>query len=230
MDRNYSVVGFLGIDKYEYIIYLSRVLYHQGKKVLLVDCSETGALTAAIPFPKNISNSMIEYCGVFFMDRRGMKNNASFLHKDMEQQDKVFDYVLIDYGFYTDAKSIDHCNHIVCVTDPLAHNIGRLASLEHLKEINTSLIIKNYVNSKITPNYIIRELGFEKHRINHTYVVYLDEVDAEAAVHCQYDGSLRFTKLTLQTKYVIKGLTKELLPEVNKKEIYKAYNKAKRGV
>ena len=46
-----NVVGFYGIDNYEIILYLTRVLSNAAKKVLIADYSDSNALMSCIPIP-----------------------------------------------------------------------------------------------------------------------------------------------------------------------------------
>ena len=64
-----KLIGFLGCDKYEIILYLSRILYHLGKKVLLVDYAESEALYQSIPVPDTLKdeNNYIHYSGIDFI-------------------------------------------------------------------------------------------------------------------------------------------------------------------
>lgn len=231
MGRNCSVVGFIGIDKFEYIMYLSRVIYHLGKKILMVDCSDTGALTASVPFPKEVKNSVIEYRGIMFLDGRNTENKDPYGRKVANLQNLMKDYecILIDYGYNTDMDGLKTCDRIVCVTDQQLHNIRRVSGIGNLKEVRKCLIIKDYVNCNVTPKYIVSELKIDNLAAGQTYIVYQDETDAKCRINCQYDGVFRFHKLSIQAKNVVKGLLKDLLPEVTKKELDKAYKKAEKG-
>jgi len=230
MDRNCSVMGFLGVDKYEYIMYLSRVLYHLGKNVLMVDCSESGALASCFLCPEGIKNEIMEYRGVRFLDGRNSMDIDTFMDsKNMPAANK-YDSILIDYGFHVDEQGLKNCDHLVYVTDQQAHNIRRVSKFIHLKDKQVNLIIKNLVNSRITPKYIISEINLKHISTKQTYVVYQDELDTNCRMNCQYDGVFRFVKLSSQSKNVIKGLLVELLPSITKRELKEAYKKAERGV
>lgn len=229
MDRNCRVVGFIGMDKYEYIMYLTRVLCLLDKKVLMVDCSETGALSSSVPCPEEIKNSVIEYRGVMFHDCRNKENKDPYSGKETNLNYEAYDFILIDYGYYTEAEGLCACDRIVCVTDQQAHNIQRITGIDLLKDKQKSLIIKDVVNSKITPRFIVDELKLENLSAKQTYVVYQDELDSKCRINCQYDALSRFLKLSMQSKNVIKGLVTELLPEITKKELEVAYKRAEKG-
>ncbi len=229
MDRNCRVIGFLGIDKQEYMMYLSRVLYHLGKKVLLVDYSETGALSSSIPSPKGIRNTVIESRGVMFLDNRNSKEEVPLWQNKADIQDAENDFALIDYGFCTGAIGLSACEQLVLVTDQQAHNINRLAGLDYLKEMRKSLVIKNVVSCRITRQYIAGELKLEGPASKQTYMIYQDEVDTKCRINSQYDGIFRFAKLSSQSKNMIKGLIVEILPEITKKQLKEAYKKAEKG-
>ncbi|MDF2942794.1 MAG: hypothetical protein K0S01_1652 [Herbinix sp.] len=229
MDRDYRIVAFVGIDKQEYILYLSRILYLLGKKVLMVDCSETGALTASIPTPVGTINSIIENRGVMFLDARSLNKDNSLCWEEVST-DEVYNYILIDYGYNTHAEGLNDCDQLVIVTDQQAHNIGRLSIPAHLKDKDKILIITNVVACKITPQFITNELKLNHLVTKKVYVVNQDELDMECKIKCQYEGIFRFIKLSTQLKSVLKGLIMELLPELQKKILKEAYKKAERGV
>jgi hypothetical protein len=229
MDRNCQSIGFLGIDKYEYILYLSRVLYHLGKKVLLVDCSETGALTSSIPRPKAKFNSEIEYRGVMFFDQQKSNDNP-YGWSEVIMGDKEYDYVLIDYGFGGNTKELAKCSQLVFVTDQQAHNIHRLRIPDDLKHCEKYIIIKNYVKCRITPSYILSELTLDYLSANQIYIADQDELDLKCKINYQYEGTFHFRKLSTQTKSIIKGLLIKFCPEITKKQIKEVCKKVERGV
>lgn len=228
MDRNCQLIGFLGIDKYEYILYLSRVLYHLGKKVLMVDCSETGALASSISRPNVKLNSEIEYHGVMFFDQHKSKDNP-YSWSEVIMGGKEYDYVLIDYGFGGNAKELAKCSQLVIVTDQQAHNIHRLRTPEELNNCGKCIIIKNYVKSRITPSYILSELMLEDLSANQIYIADQDELDLKCKINCQYEGSFHFRKLSTQTKSIIKGLIIKICSDISKKQMKEACKKVERG-
>ena len=63
-----NTVAYVGLDNFDIILYISRVLMKLGKKVLLVDHSETMAIKYCIPQPKglNCQRDIITYQGIDF--------------------------------------------------------------------------------------------------------------------------------------------------------------------
>lgn len=229
MDHNCKVVGFLGIDKYEYVLYLSRVLYHLGKKVIMVDYSETGALAASIPCPEGLKNSVIEYRGVMFSDGMDTNETKDNGNDKAEFQKNDFDCVLIDFGLRVGNEKLKFCDRIICVTDQQIHNIKRLAVVGDLQGVKKSLVIKDVVGSRVNPSYIICEFEQRNLKAEQIYIVNQDEIDTRCRINSQYDGVFHFRKLSMQTKTVIWGLIYEMYPNAEKKALNDAFKKAEKG-
>lgn len=226
MDRNRIVIGFVGIDKYEYIIYLSRILYHLNKRVLLLDNSDSGALTGCIPTPIELKDKRIEYRGVMFQN---IRNPVERNYSEEDQGYDGYDCILIDYG--NEAKVFDNLrpDFLVYVTDQQVHNLNHLAEQKIMDVTGKILIIKNYINHKTTPSFIMEQLNLCEENLRSTYVVSPDELDEKNKLSCQTDYEVKLKKLSVQTKNLVRGITMELYPDISMKELNKGWKKAERG-
>ena len=227
MDHNRKIIGFIGIDKYEYILYLSRLLYQLNKKTLLLDCSLSKALTACVPAPAGLSNKRIEYRGVMFQDIKSSSDGITAA-KDMGGDE--FDCILIDYDDEVKILEDNQLDILVYVTDQQMHNIRHLAELKVKKTAVKILVIKNYIQHRTSPSFIIQQLKLSTEDLKNTYVISQDEVDDKSKLSCQSDYVFKFNKVSHQTKNFIKGIAAELYPDITKRALNKGLKRAGRGL
>jgi hypothetical protein len=212
-------IGFIGIDKYDYILYLARVLNKLEKKVLTIDYSENQALTSCIPLPKGLDNKIVDYRGVKFT------NNLEY-----KEEPNVFDFILIDYGFNSSFNfNISECDFVVCVTDFQIHNINILKNNLHIKELKKCLVIKDITKCKIKPTFVVDELGFDNLDKQDIFLINYDFIDLSCRILCQYDDIFTFNKVSGTVKNLIISLAKRCLDEIPESKIYAAYKKARKG-
>lgn len=227
MDRRRKVIGFVGIDKYEYILYIARVLYHLGKKPLMVDSSETGALASSVPNPFMLEGTIIDYRGVGFADCRLLGNEQQIFINPNDLSE--YEVELIDFGFITNPPGLRECNHLVCVTDQLVHNIVRIKEIRSDISIAKTLVIKDMVLGKVNQKYIFDEIKENVCDIEAVYVGYHDEIDSACRIHSQHENKFDFHKLSRQSKSIVEGLVTVIYPTIDKKALEVAYKKAEKG-
>lgn len=218
-----NIVGFIGTESYEIILYLSRVFHSLGKKVLMVDYSYTGSLAICIPVPLglNARDDVIDY------------RKTDFTMKELsEDMINEYDDILINFEFnFSDChKLIKNCNHLVFVTDQQKHNIG---SLDLVPEFDidvsrTQLIIKNFVESKIDKNYIkegLKNTIFE----DNVYLIEQDDLNTKSRILVQFDTKFTFKRISKSIKEYLKDTVKILYKEIPDNELKKAYKLAEGG-
>ena len=222
-----KMIGFLGVDKYDLILYLSRILYQMHKKVLLIDCSQSKALTYSIPIPNQIlceesDSYVISYRGVDFT-----KNHI--LTKDLlKRYQEEYDLVIIDFGFNKDHELIQNCTHIVLVIDQKLHNWKGLKEVLIPKECQVFLVLYEIYGCKISLFYILEELLIAIPTDN-IFEVSQECVDIKQSIDCQYNDIIRFHRLTKPYERLLYCLITSLYPDHNPKQKTKAYLKAKNG-
>lgn len=216
MSTRANILGFLGIEAYDLILYLTKLLYHLEKKVLLIDYSESGALACCIPVPDGL-NPKITRISCTLMD---------FIkeRKRLEYEDD-YDYILIDFGFQTNHKELDNCSVLYLVTDRQQHNLIRLQNLKYSREIH--VIIKDIVNVRFT-GYLLDCLKDKGLNIVNGYPLYKDDTDKENMLGLQYSDKIKLKMLSGQFRHVINQLMTETLC-IDRAEAAEAYKKAKRG-
>lgn len=216
-----NVIGFIGSDKYELILYLSRILFHLGKKVLLVDYSESEALYQCIPIPEILCENdvNIDYRGIDFIQ-------GQYFNLNKQQQ---YDVILMDLGFGDERKSLPQCTKIMYVTDLQLHNVRRIKNLVYAEDIDKYLIIKDVFQCKIKPEFILTQLD-EEIDMGHVYILYQDTLDSKYKIQSQYNLKFSFGKLSRPTKFFLKDFTRQLNNNLDEKRLNNAYRKAERGI
>ncbi|MDF2473833.1 MAG: hypothetical protein K0R21_1615 [Anaerocolumna sp.] len=216
-----KMIGFVGSDKYELILYLSRILYHLGKKVLLVDYAENEALLQSITVPETLKEdtSYIDYRGIDFIQ-------GKYFRFKMKQE---YDYILMDFGYIMDNEGMLRCSKVIFVTDLQLHNLKRIKNIEYVENEDKCLVIKDVFQCKIKPEYIINQIGFPIDK-NQIFILYQDSVDLKYKVSSQYDHKFTFHKLSKPTQCFLKDITKMMDNQLEEKDINLAYKKAERGL
>lgn len=232
MDHNCRVIGFLGVDKYDFIIYLSRILNAMGMKILLADYSESFALSCCIPHPEALKKDIFEYRGIYYINRAELGENSQLINETFEIHKQQYDYILVDYGFNFNFIGLDNCDDVICVIDQQVHNLRQFSmnnGMENIKGILTALIIRDVRDCNTKYRYLIDEVGLGQIAVTRTLITYQDDLDARYRLNCQYDGVIRMQRLSTYMKSALKGMVTLIVPEVDRKTVKKAFNKAAKG-
>lgn len=216
MSTRANILGFLGIEAYDLMLYLTKLLYHLGKKVLLIDNSESGALTCCIPVPDTL-NPRTTKISCTLMDFVKERNVTEYQEE--------YDYILMDFGFHTNHKELTNCSVLYLITDRQQHNITRLQNLKSDHEMY--VIIKDIVNGRFA-GYLQECLKDKGLNIISYYSLFKDDTDKENMLGLQYSDKIKLRILSGQFRYVLNQLITETLC-FSKTEAVEAYRKAKRG-
>jgi hypothetical protein len=204
-----NIIAYIGIDNFDNIIYLSRILMKLGKKVLIVDHSETRSLTFTIPQPEGVSceQNIVTYQRVDF--------TAMTITKDMVA---AYDDILIAFGFMEPMPDIEFCNRIVLVTNLYRFNYEKKLNFHYYynskEDTMKSLLVKDVVVSKITADIIVERMNMQVSEDNIS-VLYLDERDYLNGLICHYNGAFRFHDISKQHKNYLIEEAGKLYPEID---------------
>lgn len=214
-----NVLGYFGIENYEIILYLARILNKLGRKILLIDYSFTDNLTVCIPIPVGLNafDDVVTYFGVDFTRKE--------LDADLIN---VYDDILINFGFNYNINAAQSCTRIVYSTDLQKHNIEKLISIPNIEKAEKSLLIKDAVDSKVNQAYILDRLQKDINK-EKVYVFDQDVIDTKYKILAQYDTLFEFRKITRAVKDYLKNTIRELCPCTTEKERKEAYKIAERG-
>lgn len=216
-----NVIGFVGIDNYEVILYLARILDNLGKKVLLVDYTTCGELEICIPIPEGLysDTDIIKYYGL------------NYTRQPLDQElVKDYDDILIDFGFNYIKSALEMCTEIVYAVDQQKHNINLLTCFPDDKiqaDIPRRLIIKDFVGGKIDQKYILTKI--HKSVAGDVYVFDQDSIDRKKKLLVQYNTLFDFRKISAGIKSFLRQSVKNFHPDVSEKVLKDAYSKAERG-
>lgn len=208
-------IGFYGIEAFDIIQYLSRVMKHLGKKVLLVDQSAEKALMHSVSMPAE------------FMDKADYRG-IGFLNDWLKEELNRADIVLVDMG--KTGNRIKECDTVYFVTDYELHNIHRIKNIR-LRETNLPdkqyLIIRDLTNTRKV-SYVKEQCGFED-RGDFIYYIADDLMNYRLRLKCQYNNVFYFHKLSPDFKDMMFHICMDSIEGITKKELKTAYHKAERG-
>ncbi len=216
-----NVIGFVGIDNFDNILYLSRILLKLGKKVLMIDHSESNSLMYSIPKPSDSCSNkeIITYRRVDF--------TCMPLCKEMLEE---YEDILINFGCNKSQEDMFQCSRIIFTTDLFVHHQERVTDLiRYLSdEIHKELLIKDVIEVKITPDHVLDRM---EHLIpkEEVSILYRDELDYENSLLIHNNGIVRFYRLSRQRRNYLISEIKRFHPNLNQKQINHAYRQAKRG-
>jgi hypothetical protein len=216
-----NIVAYIGYDSFDIILYLSRILQKLGRKVLIVDNSDTYALTTSVPQMTNINSpdNIITYRRVDF--------TATVIDETMTE---VYDDILIDCGFNVPRLKLSLVTRTVYVTSMFKNSIERLRNLDFFDEFpaKKALLIREAVNIKISPESMsaLLDKGISKESIT---VLFRDDKDYDNSLICQYNQTFKLGKITWMMKCYLMKEAQELCGQFTKKQIRAALYKARKG-
>lgn len=214
--KSKKIIGFHGIESYEIMHYLSRILFHMGCKVLLVDLSETCSLTGTVPIPNGLKykEQVIDYKGVDFSLSTSSINN------------KEYNVVLVYFGFLFDPDIFRICDVIFYVTDQQHHNVKRLNKLH--ASINRYLIIKDYIPCKIRSEFIKNTLTKLSIPNEKCIILPYDKKDKLSMIQNGWNNTIQFNQVSNKMRELLFTIL-ILILEINEKAVIKACKKAEKG-
>lgn len=213
-----KVVAFVGIESYDLIHYLSRLIRKLGGKSLLVDYSDSRSLAHTINNPLVPDGEIVDYRGVDFITDSCDENLFS-----------NYDYVFIDFGFNTRNPYLKHCEEIYFVTDLQRQNAARLRLVQPNDDQYCSLVIREMVSSKVGADAIKAQLpniSFSEDDSN-VYEIYADTTNTSTALSIQYDNVFQFNRVSSDVKEFLFGFLSVDYDEKKLKAAFKAASKGK---
>ncbi len=219
MANNFIV--YAGIDNYDIILYQAGILAKLGKKVLVLDNSDTHALSFSFPDPRGMDVSLtpIYYRNIHM---GSMPFDSSCL--------SMYDDVLLAIGHSKDIDPVEECTRMVYVTDHKLHNtrqVKNLISMHQGKE-KVSMLMRDLYGIKITPEYL-SDMVADLIPPDKIDLIYHMEQDSENALLCQYNKSYGFTGISSDMKHYLLKMTGSFYPDINSRVIINAYRAARKG-
>lgn len=213
-----NVVAFVGIESFDNIQYMARILSILGKKVLVIDYSETEALTRSVPELDfiDIKKDIINY------------RNVDYTKLDMtEALLKVYDDIIVAFGFNIIDEEIMLCNKIIYVTDLYINNIEKLNRISDYKAEKKYLLIRNVMGIKISPESVALKIDKNISPEN-TLILPFSENDQINGLINQYNQTIDLTNISRPFKKLLYKQIHELYPNITKDKLRVAYKKARK--
>ncbi len=216
-----NIVAFVGYNSFDIILYLSRILYMLGRRILVVDYSDTKALTLSFPQIPGIDtlSNCISYRNIDF--------TAQSLDNHLVEQ---YDDILIDCGFKKPQFELELLSRIVYITDMYVFNmkkLGEMACYDNLKA-QRALLIREAGNTIITSQYV-NEIISKNISEDMVTVLYRDDSDYDNGLLCQHNQMSSFTNMSWMLRDYLINEVLLLCSEMSKKQIKAAYMKARKG-
>lgn len=215
-----NIVAYVGLESFDTILYLSRIMQRLGRKVLVVDNSDTLSLTYSVPQISDINTNQ-----TIISNRRVDFTNMSV----SEELAAEYDDILIDCGMKEPITTINLLTRIVYVTDLFDYNIRRLAGISQYynSSCDKELLIRNAVFIKISPEQISQKIS-KVILPDRLQVLYRDELDYESALNCHINQVFAINVSRGYKKYLLNQV-KIMCDTFTSKEIKEAFREAKNG-
>lgn len=218
-------VGYVGLETFDVILYITRTLTKLNKRVLIIDLSKSGNMERVIYHGMNLDSSknIVNYRDINYV--RYIPSNEEMSSFEGGVIFMVFgqnyneDTLKLSYNF-------DFLNIVVNTFPNFITNINTL--LKDINNNNIHLLIRDIINiDDIERVKAGLDLKVEPTNIDHLY--YSIE-DYESAINCQVSQVVRFTNISSDMKRHIVSAIKGLYPDIKEKPIRKAVAMAKKGV
>ena len=189
-----KVIGFVGTDSTDIVVYLARMINATGKKVGIGDCSIHKSLMRTVSLPEELVKGNGYYKEILILS--GEADNEA----DLNAQDMLLYYFEsnINHGY------IAQCTDLVLISDMVLSHAQLLKELL-VGDIPKIMLIHNAVSVKYSENYLITQTGQEFQKENVLVLPY-EERDFRSKCYLCIDKTHRLTRLSSGMKSVILNL------------------------
>lgn len=227
MKDNGVTIGFAGIEKYEIILYISAVFEKLGKKVLISDCSQNGALDESICYVREECNGgIISYQGIDYISN--LAAEKEFSYEAVSERGEQYNFTLIDFGFTLTKENLKRCNYFFIVTDMQKHNVRRAGVIADMLDMPYCIIMKELAGHRKLGEYLSEEIQ-NRTKAEKVYMLYEDRYDEEYRLKCQYNSAIRFNGLSKKFKDMLIEIVCRFDKQDSEKQILKALKRAEKG-
>ncbi len=202
---NNRIIGFVGLDVQDTILYLSRIFFQMGKRVLMADYSESRALYYSVPVipGTDTCSELVEYRGTFFTTRAMGRNELA-----------EYDVSLLFLGFSAGDR-LGLCTHIIYTTDGERNHIQRLAALSEHGKGYRQFVFRNAGGRRgrgRLADFGMKESGMA---VCEESAYYCNDSIREKRLReqCQYQNRFCFRGLSRSYKDYLKATVRAVFPE-----------------
>jgi len=202
-------VGFVGIEAFDIILYISQTMAKMKYPVLIVDLSDTGALKNAIYHGMDMDSKkeIVHYRNINYLRR---------IPDEYELKEFTVGVVFVAFGFnYTDIRPI-RLDYVNIVVNPFSHVLEKVNVL--IKDclydnMNLRLLVRDVISpddlEKVKSSIMLAE---QQDCFNY---LYLDFNDYENALKCQRFQMIKFWKISFRMKKIIVNEIKYIVSILN---------------
>lgn len=151
-----KIICSIGVDHYDIVHYLASTGVALGKRVLVVDLSGDGGVTATVPNAA-FTGGAVEYLGVDF------SNSAEFLAGHAKDYDYVFTY------FDMSTQVIPSwAEEVYVFTDCQKHHLNALSKIRLKEKQYRKLVIRGSIDSKDYRQYalaVLKNFNFDEKEV-----------------------------------------------------------------
>lgn len=228
-----KIISFVGGDKYELERYLAELLCQLGYKVLLIDLSETKALSETLYDSEGLGCEItvpciLEHKGIDFIPKfEDWQLYSEFINPYLYQMNHEYDYVIVDFGFLIGHSALSRSNLLFLITDMQKHNFSRVRLLFSGMELPKIIIIQDIVPCKVkAKDLLLEDISGMKNQIH--FLDY-DVNDKSTRLLLQYTRTINLNKVSKKLRVVLFNALQTLLPDLTKKGFEQAMSATKRG-
>lgn len=216
-------IGYIGVEAFDIILYIGKSISILNYPVLIIDLSDTGALTKTIYHGMNLDSrdNIVHYRNL---------NYTRMIPVENELKDFDDGVIFIVYGFECIERYPIRLDILNIVVNPFPNNIYRVsrALLNAPSEnINMQVLVRDIVtidDVDRVKSSIALELNSAR-----TLYLYYDINDYENALKCQRSQVVRFRKISSGMKNIVMTEIVNILPGIKPSIIRKAVCKARKG-
>ena len=209
-----KIIGFVGLDVQDTILYLSRIFYHMGKCVLMADYSESQALYYSIPLIPGTDAyaGHVEYRGTYF-------TGGPIREKEYGE----FDVIMIFFGFAV-RREMERCTHMIYTTDSEKNHTERLKEVGKADAGYLQLVYRN------AGKWGEKEGAF-KVRESCQYSCNDNSREKKLRMQCQYNEIFSFRGISAKFKRYLEETVRAVFPEEGTgKTFAESFRRAQEGL
>lgn len=213
-----KVIGFVGLDVQDTMLYLSRIFRHMGKSVLMADYSESQALYYCIPMIPGTDayTARVEYRGTYF-------TSGPIREKDYGD----FDVIMIFFGFEA-RREAKYCTHLIYTTDGEKNHVERLKQVKEGEADYSQIVFRNAGRVR----HGMGEAGLPAGMVREAcqYTCNDSARERRLRVQCQYNGVFSFKGISARFKRYLFETVRAVFPgEVSGREFEESFRRAQTG-
>lgn len=216
-------VGYVGIEAFDIILYIGQTLSRLKSPVLIIDLSDSGALTKVIHHGMDLDsmNGIVHFRSLNYTRKVPQENALS------EFSDGV---ILVVFGFnYVDTNPIN-MDYLKIIMDSFPCNIDKINTLISrisLENIKVKSLVRDIVN--LDDFERTRDCIKASNKPIQANYLYLDIRDYESAIRCQTSQNIRFRRTSSGMKRIIVSEIRDIIPSIKEAKIRKAVLLAGKG-